>query len=343
MIRVLALETSCDETSVAVVEKEEAQIVTRQNRIASQIELHRPFGGVVPELATRQHLLRLDSMVKEVLQNIPEGWAGIHAVASTAGPGLASALLVGAGYGKAAAFAAGKPWLAVNHMEGHLFSPFLAETREPDYPHVALIVSGGHTLLILAREAWNYELLGTTRDDAAGEAFDKVGKMLGLAYPGGPEIEKAALTGDPSAFDFPRSMMDSNDLNFSFSGLKTAVRVCLQKQGAQVHLPDVCASFQEAVIEVLVGKTLLAVEQTGVKTVTLSGGVSCNKALRRALAEAIAARGLKFLAAEPVYSTDNAAMIGAVAVCRLAGGLTTAWNFDIDPNWKLAGPVPDRV
>ena len=336
MTRILALETSCDETSVAVVEKENGNLRVRENRIASQIELHRPFGGVVPELATRQHLLRLDPMVKEVLQTVPGGWTGIDAVAATAGPGLASALLVGVGYGKAAAFAAGKPWLAVNHMEGHLFSPFLSQGRVPEYPHVALIVSGGHTLLLRVRQEFEYELLGSTLDDAAGEAFDKVGKMLGLPYPGGPEIEKAAGAGNPKAFDFPRSMLDSGDLNFSFSGLKTAVRVCLQKQAGQEVSADICASFQQAVIDVLVVKTLAAARQSGVKIVTLSGGVSCNHALRQALAAAATSRGLTFLATDPVYSTDNAAMIGAVAACRVGSGLTSAWDLDIDPNWKLA-------
>ncbi|MDD5261755.1 MAG: tRNA (adenosine(37)-N6)-threonylcarbamoyltransferase complex transferase subunit TsaD [Methylacidiphilales bacterium] len=334
-MRVLGIETSCDETSVSVVEKEGGRLRILQNEIASQIEQHRPFGGVVPELATRQHLLRLDPMVRELAAaGIPD-WQSIDGIAVTAGPGLASALLVGVSYAKALAFALGKPWLAVNHMEGHLFSPFLSNEEVPVCPHVALIVSGGHTLLLHVREPFNYKLLGRTQDDAAGEAFDKVAKLLGLPYPGGPEVEKAAREGNPSAVDFPRSMLDSGDFNFSFSGLKTAVRIHLQRHPG-ISAPDVCASFQQAILDVLVAKTLRAAKHAGVKIITVSGGVSCNRALRDAMEAAAKRHGMECRVADPGLSTDNAAMIAAVGACRLEAGLSSPWDFDIDPNWKLA-------
>ncbi|MDR0534338.1 MAG: tRNA (adenosine(37)-N6)-threonylcarbamoyltransferase complex transferase subunit TsaD [Verrucomicrobiales bacterium] len=332
-MRVLGIETSCDETSVAVVDKSGGTLTVVSQEIASQIEHHRAFGGVVPELATRHHLLRLDPMVKDMLQTSP--LASVDGVAVTVGPGLATSLLVGTSYAKSLALAAGKPWLGVNHMEGHLFSPFLSRGLLPERPHVALIVSGGHTLLIHVPELFHYQLLGSTLDDAAGEAFDKVAKMLGLPYPGGPEVEKQARQGNPAAVDFPRSMLDSGDFNFSFSGLKTSVRVHLQKPD---HAPvaDICASFQQAVADVLVKKTIRAAKKLKVGTVTLSGGVSCNKALRSAFEKAANDKGLEALVAEPIYSTDNAAMIAAVAACRLERGETSPWDLDVNPNLRLA-------
>jgi N6-L-threonylcarbamoyladenine synthase len=333
LMRVLGIETSCDETSVAVVEKHGGTLTVVAQEIASQIEHHRAFGGVVPELATRQHLLRLDPMVKDLLQSSP--LASLDAVAVTVGPGLATSLLVGASYAKSFALAAGKPWLGVNHMEGHLFSPFLSRGLLAERPHVALIVSGGHTLLIHVPEMFDYRLLGGTLDDAAGEAFDKVAKMLGLPYPGGPEVEKQARQGNPAAVNFPRGMLDSGDFNFSFSGLKTAVRVHLQKAG-RAPLADVCASFQQAAADVLVKKTMRAAKKLGVGTVTMSGGVSCNQALRSAFEKAASREGLEALVADPVYSTDNAAMIAAVAACRLERGETSPWNLDVNPNLRLA-------
>jgi N6-L-threonylcarbamoyladenine synthase len=332
-MRVLGIETSCDETSVAVVEKQGDTLTVISQEIASQIEHHRAFGGVVPELATRHHLLRLDPMVKDMLRASP--LASVDGVAVTVGPGLATSLLVGTSYAKRLALAANKPWLGVNHMEGHLFSPFLSRGACPYFPHVALIVSGGHTLLIHVPEMFNYKLLGSTLDDAAGEAFDKVAKMLGLPYPGGPEVEKQAHSGNPQAVDFPRSMLDSGDFNFSFSGLKTAVRVHLQK-AERASLADVCASFQQAAIDVLVKKTMRAARKLGVGTVTMSGGVSCNKTLRLAFEKAAARDGLESLVAEPIYSTDNAAMIAAVAACRLERGEQSAWDLDVNPGLRLA-------
>jgi N6-L-threonylcarbamoyladenine synthase len=241
----------------------------------------------------------------------------------------------GAGAAKSLALAAGKPWLGANHLEGHLFSPFLSRGALPSAPHVALIVSGGHTLLVDVRGPLAYRLLGGTLDDAAGEAFDKVAKMLGLPYPGGPEVERLARQGDPRAVAFPRSMLDSGDFNFSFSGLKTAVRVHLQKPG-RASTADLCASFQQAVSDVLVKKTIRAAQQLGATAFTVSGGVSCNRTLRAAFERAAAREGLAALVAEPEYSTDNAAMIAAVAACRFERGETSPWDLDVNPNLRLA-------
>ncbi|MDR1304172.1 MAG: tRNA (adenosine(37)-N6)-threonylcarbamoyltransferase complex transferase subunit TsaD [Verrucomicrobiales bacterium] len=332
-MRVLGIETSCDETSVAIVESTGGALTVTRQEIASQIEQHRAFGGVVPELATRQHLLRLDPMVREALTVTP--LSAVDGVAVTVGPGLATSLLVGASYAKALALAAGKPWLGVNHLEGHLFSPFLSRGLPPGRPHVALIVSGGHTLLVNVRGILDYELLGGTLDDAAGEAFDKVARLLGLPYPGGPEVERLARQGDPRAVKFPRSMLDSGDDNFSFSGLKTAVRVHLQKPGRAAPA-DVCAAFQQAVSEVLVGKTVRAARRLGADTFTVSGGVSCNRTLRAAFEQAADRAGLQALVAAPEYSTDNAAMIAAVAACRFERGEQSPWDLDVNPNLRLA-------
>ena len=330
VLRVLGIETSCDETAVAVVEKSGPRLRVLDNAVASQIELHRPYGGVVPELATRQHLICLDSMLRKQAGD----WRSVDAVAVTRGPGLASALLIGTSYAKALAFALGKPWLGVNHMEGHLFSPFLAGEGEMEFPHVALIVSGGHTLLLHVKAPFEYQLLGSTLDDAAGEAFDKVAKMLGLSYPGGPEVERKAREGNPTAVDFPRSMLDSGDFNFSFSGLKTAVRVQIQKKNCP-GVTDICASFQQAMLDVLVAKTVRAALHSGVRLVTVSGGVSCNRALQQAMQEAASKKKLDCRVASAALSTDNAAMIAAVGACRLERGEISAWDLDINPNLKL--------
>ncbi|MDR1144641.1 MAG: tRNA (adenosine(37)-N6)-threonylcarbamoyltransferase complex transferase subunit TsaD [Verrucomicrobiales bacterium] len=332
-MRVLGIETSCDETSVAIVEKNDGALTVTRQEIASQIEQHRAFGGVVPELATRQHLLRLDPMTRAALTVTP--LSAVDGIAVTVGPGLATSLLVGASYAKALALAAGKPWLGVNHLEGHLFSPFLSRGLPPGRPHVALIVSGGHTLLVNVRGMLDYALLGGTLDDAAGEAFDKVARLLGLPYPGGPEVEQLARQGDPRAVKFPRSLLNSGDDNFSFSGLKTAVRAHLQKPGRAAPA-DICAAFQQAVSDVLVGKTVRAAQRLGATAFTVSGGVSCNQTLRAAFEQAADRAGLQALVAAPAYSTDNAAMIAAVAACRFERGERSPWNLDVNPNLRLA-------
>jgi N6-L-threonylcarbamoyladenine synthase len=254
------------------------------SRIASQIEIHRPYGGVVPEVASRNHILHVRPLVAQVLADAGKKLGDVTAFAATSGPGLVSSLLIGTSMAKALAIAENKPYLAVNHMEGHLLSPFMNE-QGPVRPCVALIVSGGHTMLVRVHGVGRYELLGRTRDDAAGEAFDKVAKMLGLPYPGGPEIDKLASRGDPAAFAFPRSFLDGSSLEFSFSGLKTAVLYELPKIDLKNEqtLANVCASVQAAILEVLVEKLVLAAKRSRESLVTVSGGVSCNRGLRAAL------------------------------------------------------------
>ena len=326
---VLALETSCDETAAAVLRGGELLA----SEVASQIALHAQYGGVVPEVASRNHLRALRPVITRTLAAAGVAMDEIDAFAATCGPGLASSLMIGTSVAKGLAVARGKPWLAINHLEGHLLSPFFGAAEIP--PAVALIVSGGHTLLVEIEAFGKYRLLGQTQDDAAGEAFDKVGKLLGLPYPGGPNVNRLASGGDPARVDFPRSMLHSEDFAFSFSGLKTAVRYLLPKLGG-ISLPDVCASFQEAVVEVLVAKTLRAAQATGRRVIAVSGGVSCNTRLREKLAAACAPRGLELRIAEPALCTDNAAMIGYVAALRLARGLTSPLTADIDPNLRLA-------
>ncbi len=331
---VLAIETSCDETAVAIT------IGTGDilaNEIASQIDLHQPFGGVVPEVASRNHNLTLAPLIERALQSAEVRLADIDAVAATAGPGLASSLLIGNTTGKALALALDVPFYSINHLEGHLLSPFIG-VESGIHPSVSLIVSGGHTMLVHLRGVNDYKLLGQTRDDAAGEAFDKVGKMLGLAYPGGPEIDRLAAKGDGQAYDFPRSMIHSKDFAFSFSGLKTSVRYLLPKLSAPLdrHLPDLCASFQRAVTDVLVHKTLEAARHCGEKLVTVSGGVSRNSGLRRAFQEACGEEGFDLQLAQDSLCTDNAAMIAYTAAANLAAGSPPSiLNDDIDPNLTL--------
>lgn len=335
---ILAIESSCDETAVAILRHEDSKVKVLASEISSQINIHREFGGVVPELASRNHSLHLRPLIECTLKEAGLLIKDIDAFGATAGPGLASSLLVGNTTAKSLAIATSKPFISVNHMEGHLLSPFLGE--EKIQPNLALIVSGGHTLLIHMKAFDNYALLGSTRDDAAGEAYDKVGKMLGLPYPGGPEIEKQARNGSPAAFNFPRSMM-KNGLDFSFSGLKTAVLYQLEKldpehgQAPIDAIPDICASFQQAVIDVLVSKTIRAADQCGENLITLSGGVSCNQALRDAMHDACEQHGHQLLIAPPSLSTDNAAMIAFVALQAHLRGHHSSIHEDINPNLKL--------
>lgn len=329
----LAIESSCDETAVAVLRGEAGeQAEVLASEIASQIEQHREHGGVVPELASRSHSLCLNGLVEQALSTAGVGMGEVDVFGATMGPGLASSLLVGSTAAKAMACVSGKPFVEVNHLEGHLLSPFIDRTEVPE--HVGLIVSGGHTLLMHVREAGDYVRLGSTKDDAAGEAFDKVGKMLGLPYPGGPEIEKAAKGGDAKAYDFPRSMMHDGTLDFSFSGLKTAVLYTLQKDnGAKVE--DVAASFQKAVVEVLVEKTIRAARAAGVKLIGLSGGVSLNGALREALSERCEREGMELVIAQGGLCADNAGMIAFAGLLKFFAGKTDGLGGDIDPNLKL--------
>lgn len=327
---VLALETSCDETAIAILRGGELLA----SEVASQTAEHAPYGGVVPEIASRNHLVHAPRMLETVLRRAQISLAEVDSFAATSGPGLASSLMIGASIAKGLALGTGKPYLAINHLEGHLLSPWFGRA-DVIGPNVSLIVSGGHTLLVKVREVGVYEILGRTLDDAAGEAFDKVAKLLGLAYPGGPEIERRARQGDPKRFALPRSMLEARNDDFSFSGIKTAVRYLLPTLGMEA-IDDVCASFQGAVIDVLVAKTVAAAQRARVSVVTLSGGVSCNQALRSGLAEACVRARLALHTAAPRLCTDNAAMIAFVAALRLERGEVSEVREEIHPNLALA-------
>jgi N6-L-threonylcarbamoyladenine synthase len=316
------------------------------SEVASQVAAHEKFGGIVPEIASRNHLIYAPRLLDRATSAAKIDLSEVDAFAATSGPGLASSLMIGASIAKGLAIGFGKPYLAVNHLEGHLLSPFFgsADGGEQIEPNVSLIVSGGHTMSVLVRGLMDYQLIGRTVDDAAGEAFDKVAKILGLGYPGGPEIEKRAHGGDPNRFDLPRSMPDSE--NFSFSGLKTAVRYLLPKIGErrltqtpynldERALADLCASFQQAIIDVLVTKTIAAAQEYHVDLVTVSGGVSCNQELRRQLGEACRRAGFGLKTAESWLCTDNAAMIAFAALLRLQAGFQSKVTEEIDPNLAL--------
>ena len=354
---ILAIETSCDETAVAILRGNKLLA----SEVASQRE-HEAYGGVVPEVASRNHLVHAPRLLESARKKADIALSEMDAFAATAGPGLASSLMIGASIAKGLAVGFGKPYLAMNHLEGHLLSPFFSGDFEIE-PNVSLIVSGGHTLLVDVRGVGRYRILGRTVDDAAGEAFDKVAKMLGLGYPGGPEIERRALSGDNARFDFPRSMLDSGDDNFSFSGLKTSVRYQIAKiasvipsevEGSRIAtgssagsldfarddiINDLCASFQRAVVEVLVKKTLRAARDAHAKIVTVSGGVSCNRELRAQLRDACDRAGIRFLPVASELSTDNAAMIAFAASLRLEAGFGSEVTEEIDPNLALASSL----
>ena len=323
----LALETSCDETAVAILRDRELLV----SEVASQIAEHEKFGGVVPEVASRNHLVHAPRLLERVIRETKIDIAQIDAFAATGGPGLASSLMIGASIAKGLAIGLGKPYLAVNHLEGHLLSPFFNEVEIK--PNVALVVSGGHTMSIFVRHMGDYQIVGRTVDDAAGEAFDKIAKLLGLGYPGGPEIEKHAANGEPTRFDLPRSMRDSE--NFSFSGLKTAVRYLLPKLHGD-FLADICASVQAAIVDVLVSKTIAAAKEHNVDLVTVSGGVSSNRQLRKQMTEACKRNRFQLKIAEPWLCTDNAAMIAFAGMLKLQSGASSSVTEEIDPNLALA-------
>jgi len=332
MATILAIETSCDETAVAILRGTDLLA----SEVASQRE-HEAYGGVVPEVASRNHLLHAPRLLESAVKKAGVELGDVDGFAATSGPGLASSLMIGASIAKGLALGFARPYLAINHLEGHLLSPFFAGAFEIER-NVSLIVSGGHTLLVEVRALGDYRILGRTVDDAAGEAFDKVAKMLGLGYPGGPEIERRALSGDAGRFDFPRSMLESGDHNFSFSGLKTSVRYQLAKleKISDITRDDLCASFQRAAVEVLVKKTIRAAREYGAKLVTVSGGVSCNQALRAQLGEACNRAGVRLLTAAPQLCTDNAAMIAFAASLGFAAGHRSEVAQEIDPNFALA-------
>jgi len=316
---ILAIESSCDDTAAAVLEPENRVL---SSIISSQNEIHARFGGIVPELASRRHIEMIRPVVDEALAQAGVGLDDIDLIAATQGPGLVGSLLVGFTFAKAVALVRGLPCVGVDHMAGHLLSCLL-EASQPDFPYTALIVSGGNTSLFAVDDPLTFTRLGRTRDDAAGEAFDKVAKLLGLGYPGGPVISRLAAAGDPAAIAFPRARLGENSLDFSFSGLKTSVAAHVdsrRRTGIPLAVDDICASFQEAVVEVLVDKTLAAAELTGHRRVVIGGGVAANPRLRTALAERCAAQGLSLFMPAPEFCTDNAAMIGLASYYRFLGG-----------------------
>lgn len=315
MVRILGIDTSCDDTSAAVVED---GTNIRSNIVASQVDVHRRYGGVVPELACRKHLEAIGPVLQAALDEAGVTLADLDAIAVTRGPGLVGALLVGLSFAKSLAYATGKPLIPVNHLEGHICSAFL-EVPELEYPFVCLVVSGGHTELYHCQAPCAYLLLGQTRDDAAGEAFDKVSKLLGLGYPGGPVIDRLACEGDPQAIRFPRAFLEKESLDFSFSGIKTAVLHYVRKHTPSVFA-DLAASFQQAVVEVLVDKTLAAARRSAVSRIVVTGGVAANSQLRRDMAKACAGGGWQLVIPHPRLCTDNGAMIAAAAYWRYRRG-----------------------
>ncbi len=343
---VLGVESSCDETGVALVEVSEshrsALPALRAHALHSQIEMHQAYGGVVPELASRDHIRRVLPLTQTVLQQAHCTLDEVDVVAFTQGPGLAGALLVGAGVACALAAALGKPALGVHHLEGHLLSPFLS-SDPPQFPFVALLVSGGHTQLMRVDGVGAYALLGETIDDAAGEAFDKCAKLLGLPYPGGARLAQLAQQGDQLVFKLPRPLLHSGDLDFSFSGLKTAVLTQVRKIEmagvlSEQHKADMAAATQAAIVEVLVKKSLAAVQVCGVQRLVVAGGVGANRQLRLQLNAAGATRGLRMHYPEVEFCTDNGAMIALAAAMRLQAGVASAsmdYAFNVKPRWPL--------
>jgi len=339
-MRVLGIESSCDETGVALVEAGPQGLPRLlAQALHTQAAMHRDYGGVVPELASRDHIRRLLPLTRDVLDAAGASLATVDVVAYTRGPGLAGALLVGAGAACALAAALERPVLGVHHLEGHLLSPFLS-ADPPQFPFVALLVSGGHTQLMRVEGVGRYELLGETIDDAAGEAFDKTAKLIGLGYPGGPALARLAEMGDAEAFDLPRPLLASGNLDFSFAGLKTAVRVQLERRSnvCEQDLADLAASTQAAIVEVLVKKSLRALRETGLRRLVVAGGVGANRELRRQLDAACERRGIRVHYPEPSLCTDNGAMIALAAAMRLGAGLAAAgrdYGFDVRPRWPL--------
>ena len=337
---VLGIESSCDETGVALVEAAGTQVPRlRAHALHSQVEMHQAYGGVVPELASRDHIRRVLPLAEQVLAEAGCALADVDVVAYTRGPGLAGALLVGAGVACALGAALGRPVLGVHHLEGHLLSPFLSQDP-PAFPFIALLVSGGHTQLMQVDGVGRYTLLGETIDDAAGEAFDKSAKLLGLGYPGGPALSRLAEQGDPASFKLPRPLLHSGDLDFSFAGLKTAVLTQVHKLGdvLEQRKADLAAATEAAIVEVLVKKSIAALERSGLQRIVVAGGVGANRRLRAQLDAACGKRGVRVHYPELALCTDNGAMIALAAAMRLQGGVQQAradYAFDVKPRWPL--------
>ncbi len=343
-MRVLGIETSCDETGVAVYDSADGLLA---DRLFSQVDIHARFGGVVPELASRDHIRKALPLIHEVLQAANTPLSAIDGIAYTAGPGLVGALLVGASIGRALGMSLGVPTIGVHHMEGHLLAPML-EAQPPEFPFVALLVSGGHTQLVRVDGIGRYSLLGESLDDAAGEAFDKVGKMLDLEYPGGPRVAALALEGRPGLYQFPRPMTNRPGLDFSFSGLKTFVRNTLAA-AASAAAPeavsrqdkaDIAFAFEDAVVQTFIIKCRRALQQTGLNTLVIAGGVSANLALRAGLQTMVEKERAQLFYAQPRFCTDNGAMIAYAGCQRLLAGETDSLALDVKPRWPLSSLPP---
>lgn len=333
-VTILAIETSCDETAAAVV-KNGREILS--NVIYSQIDLHTIYGGVVPEIASRKHIEKINQVMEQALKEAGRELADLDAVAVTYGPGLVGPLLVGVSAAKAVSFASGLPLIGVHHIEGHISANYI-EHKDLEPPFVCLVASGGHSHLVVVKDYGKYEVLGRTRDDAAGEAFDKVARAIGLGYPGGPKIDKVAKEGNPDAIAFPRAKVGDSDYDFSFSGLKSAVLNYLnscEMKGESICQADVAASFQKAVVDVLTEHSMEAVERCGLRKFAIAGGVASNSALRQALEEACAERNVAFYRPSPLLCTDNAAMIGAAAYYEYVQGVRHGLDLNAVPGLKL--------
>ena len=334
MVKILAIESSCDETAAAVV-ADGRQVLS--NVISSQIAQHKLYGGVVPEIASRKHIEKINQVVKVALEEAETSLSDIDAVAVTYGPGLVGALLVGVSHAKALAFAADKPLIGVNHIEGHICANFISN-KELEPPFLCLVVSGGHTHLVNVCDYGKYEILGRTLDDAAGEAFDKVARAIGLGYPGGPKIEKLSKIGNPDAIKFPKAKINNSELDFSFSGLKSAVLNYIngaQMKGEKIVQADLAASFQKCVIEVLRDNLMKAAKMYDVKKIALAGGVTANQTLRGAIEAACKENGFEFYCPETILCTDNAAMIGAAAYHSFLEGQFDDWSLNANPTLKI--------
>ncbi|MBO7387278.1 MAG: tRNA (adenosine(37)-N6)-threonylcarbamoyltransferase complex transferase subunit TsaD [Lachnospiraceae bacterium] len=333
-VLILAIESSCDETAAAVVRNGREVL---SNIIFSQIDLHTLYGGVVPEIASRKHIEKINQVIEQALKEANVTLDDITAVAVTYGPGLVGALLVGVSAAKAIAFAAGKPLVGVHHIEGHICANYI-ENKELEPPFGCLVVSGGHSHLVRVKDYGEYEIIGRTRDDAAGEAFDKVARAIGLGYPGGPKIDKVSKEGNPEAIHFPRAKVDENVYDFSFSGLKSAVLNYLNQcemKGIQIVVPDVAASFQKSVVDVLVEHSMQAIKEFGFKKFAIAGGVASNSGLRAAFEDACAKRKIEFYHPSPIFCTDNAAMIGVAGYYEYIKGVRSGMNLNAVPGLKL--------
>ena len=331
---ILAIESSCDETAAAVVRNGREVL---SNVIYSQIDLHTVYGGVVPEIASRKHIEKINQVVDKALKDAGLSFDDIDGIAVTYGPGLVGALLVGVSFAKSLSFATGIPLIGVHHIEGHICANYI-ENKELQPPFMALVVSGGHTHLVKVKDYGEYEILGRTRDDAAGEAFDKVARAIGLGYPGGPKVDKVSKEGNPEAIVFPKAKVNDSVYDFSFSGLKSAVLNYLNQaemKGEEICVPDVAASFQKAVVDVLVEHTVSAAKEYGFKEVALAGGVASNSGLRAAMEEVCSKNGIKLYRPSPIFCTDNAAMIGVAGYYEYIKGNRSDYHLNAVPNLKL--------